>query len=201
MLYYNIIVWMTVLQKKIKYILFIVCLFGSIYYPKAQSVNFAIKTSPAINLDFNTVQKYISGITVMNVCELNVEAVGTQWDLYVGATTTVPGQWDVNSIYSAAGVVPPINILQLQFRNASGTSQVPGFFPIQDILSPTYIIGSVASPDPAVNCPSVGTNQAGSYLTTPSCYKFNVDMKVVPGFGLQPGSYSLRIDYILVQDL
>ncbi|MCG8580813.1 MAG: hypothetical protein MI866_12900 [Bacteroidales bacterium] len=189
------------LQKNIKCILVMTCLLGCIYCLKAQSVNFAIKTSPAVHLDFNTVQKYVSGITVMNVCELNVETVGTQWDLYVGATTTVPGEWDVNSVYSAVGSVPPINILQLQFRNASSTSQVPGFFPIQDILSPTYIIGSAVAPDPAVNCPAVGTNQAGNYLATPSCYKFNVDMKVVPGFGLQPGSYSIRIDYVLVQDL
>ncbi len=189
------------LKKHIKLIMVVACLLGNSFTPKAQSVNFAIKTSPAINLDFNTVQKYVSGITVMNVCELNIEAVGTQWDLYVGATTTVPGQWDVNSVYSATGSVPPINILELQFRNASGTSQVPGFFPIQDILAPTYIIGSPVAPDPTINCPAVGTNQAGNYLASPSCHKFNVDMRVVPGFGLQSGSYSLRIDYILVQDL
>ncbi|MCT4586710.1 MAG: hypothetical protein N4A71_02725 [Carboxylicivirga sp.] len=178
-------------------------LFFTITIPsiKGQSVSFSLKTSPAINLDFNTVQKYVSGITVMNVCELNIDAVGTQWDLYVGATTTIPGQWDVNAVYSAVGSVPPINILQLQFRNASSTSIVPGFFPIQDILTPTYIIGTPAAPDPAINCPAIGTNQAGDYVSNPSCYKFNVDMKVIPGFGLQPGSYSLRVDYILVQDL
>jgi hypothetical protein len=57
-------------------------LFFTITIPsiKGQSVSFSLKTSPAINLDFNTVQKYVSGITVMNVCELNIDAVGTQWD-------------------------------------------------------------------------------------------------------------------------
>jgi len=189
------------MKKKLNYLLLLIAVLGCIMPLKAQSVSFALKTSPAIHLDFNTVQKYVSGITVMNVCELNIEAVGTQWDLYVGATTTVPGQWDVTSVYSAGGSIPPINIMELQFRNASGTALVPGFFPIQDILAPTYIIGSPVAPDPAVACPAVGTNQAGSYLTSPSCYKFNVDMRVTPGFGLQAGAYSLRVDYILVQDL
>jgi len=168
---------------------------------RAQSVSFALKTSPSINFDFNTVQKYVSGITVMNVCELNIEAVGAQWDLYVGASTTVPGLWDVNSVYAIGGAIPSINIMQLQFRNASNTSQVPTFFPIQDILTPTYIIGTALAPDAAINCPATGTNQAGDYMVSTGCYKFNVDMKVIPGLGLQSGSYSMRIDYILVQDL
>ena len=171
------------------------------YLSHAQSVSFALKTSPSINFDFNTIQKYVSGITVMNVCELNVDAVGTQWDLYVGATTTVPGLWDVDAVYAVGGAVPPINIMQLQFRNASNTSQVPSFFPIQDILTPTYIIGTAVAPDPAVICPATGTNQAGNYMVSPGCYKFNVDMKVIPGLGLQSGAYSMRIDYILSQDL
>ena len=187
--------------KYLKHILLIVALFGLFHNSNGQSVSFALKTSPSINFDFNTVQKYVSGITIMNVCELNIEAVGTQWDLYVGATTTVPGLWDVNSVYARGGHVPPITIMQLQFRNAANTSQVPSFFPIQDILTPNYIIGTVLAPDAAINCPATGANQAGDYKVSPGCYKFNVDMKVVPGLGLQPGSYSLRVDYILVQDL
>ena len=116
----------------------------------AQAVSFSLKTSPSLHFDFNTVDKYISGLTFMNACELNVVAVGTQWDLYVGATTTVAGVWDVSSVYSTSGLTPPIDILQLKFRNASGTALVAGFFPIQDILTPTYIIGSAISPDVAL---------------------------------------------------
>ncbi|MCU4177358.1 hypothetical protein [Carboxylicivirga sp. N1Y90] len=185
----------------LKNTILILLVFTSTTLVSAQSVSFDLKTSPTVNFDFNTVQKYISGVTIMNACELNIEAIGTQWDLYVGATTTVAGEWDVSAVYSPSGTVPTIDILQMQFRNASNTSLVPGFFPIQDILTPIYIIGSPAAPDPAINCPATGVNTAGNYLVSPGCYKFNVDLRVIPGFGLQPGAYSMRIDYILSQDL
>jgi len=180
-------------------IVFIIC-FSSMGV-HAQSVSFALKTSPNINFNFNTIQKYTTGITIMNACELNIDVTGTQWDLYVGSTTTAAGFWDVVSTYSLTGAPPPISILELQFRNGSNTSQISGFFSLQDILTPNYIIGSLVAPDAAIACPNIGTNQAGDYLTTPNCYKFNVDLRITPGLSYQSGLYSLRIDYILVQDL
>ena len=181
--------------------IFLVLLMLIVHNMSSQSVSFDLKTSPNIHFNFNTVQKYISGITIMNACRLNVDVVGTQWDLYVGATTSVPGQWDVSALYSVNGILPPVDILQLQLRNASNTSQVPGFFPIQDISTPTYVIGSAAATDPAITCPNAGANQEGNYLASPGCYRFDVDLRVIPGLNLRSGSYSLRIDYILVQDL
>ena len=168
---------------------------------EAQSVSFALKTSPNITFDFNTIQKYENGITIMNACTLNIEATGTQWDLYVGATTTNVGYWDVTHTYGSTGSLPTIGIMKLQFRNAAATSLVSGFFSLQDISSPTYIIGTSSAPDAAVSCPNVGTNTAGSYLTSPSCYKFNIDLRIIPGFSLRPGLYTLRIDYVIIQDL
>ncbi len=168
---------------------------------QAQSVSFALTTSPNITFDFNTIQKYQTGITIMNACTLNIEATGTQWDLYVGATTTNVGFWDVTNTYGSSGTLPTIGIMKLQFRNAAATSQMSGFFSLQDRSNPTYIIGSAAAPDAAISCPNLGTNTAGSYLTNPSCYKFNVDLRIVPGFSLRPGLYTLRIDYVLIQDL
>ncbi len=168
---------------------------------RAQSVSFALKTSPNITFDFNTIQKYENGITIMNACTLNIEATGTQWDLYVGATTTNIGYWDVTNTYGSTGSLPTIGILKLQFRNAAATSLVSGFFSLQDISTPTYIIGTSAAPDAAISCPNLGTNTAGSYLTNPSCYKFNIDLRITPGFSLRPGLYTLRIDYVIIQDL
>jgi len=167
----------------------------------AQSVSFALTTSPNITFDFNTIQKYENGITIMNACTLNIEASGTQWDLYVGATTTNVGYWDVTNTYGSTGSLPTVGILKLQFRNAANTSQVSGFFPLQDISTPTYIIGTASAPDAAVYCPNLGTNTPGSYTTNPNCYKFNIDLRIVPGFSLRPGLYTLRIDYIIIQDL
>lgn len=167
----------------------------------AQSVSFELKTSPTISFDFNSIQDYENGITIMNAVTLNIEAVGTQWDLYVGATTTVAGSWDVTSTYSTTGSLPGVNILELNFRNLSNTSLQTGFFPLTDISTPTYIIGTSAAPDIGISCPNQGTNTAGSYLTNPNCYSFDVDLRINPGFTYRPGLYELRIDYVIVQDL
>ncbi len=181
-------------------VLFIACLTGN--YPLyGQSVSFALKTSPNLEFIFNTVDKYETGIIRANAVTLNIEAVGTQWDLYVGTTTTTPGKWDVVSTYASTGTLPTVDMVELQFRNASNTSQVSGFFSLTDISTPTYIIGSAVNPDPATNCPNNGTNTAGSYIGSPQCYKFNVDMRIKPGLSFRPGLYTLRVDYVIIQDL
>jgi len=191
-----------VVMKTYKNVLFAIIIFAlSVTNVHAQSVSFALTTSPNITFDFNTIQKYQNGITIMNACTLNIEAVGTQWDLYVGATTTNVGFWDVTTTYGSNGALPTIGIMKLQFRNASATSLMSGFFALQDRSNPTYIIGTSSAPDAAITCPNLGTNTAGTYLTNPSCYKFNIDLRIVPGFSLRPGLYTIRIDYIIVQDL
>ena len=180
-----------------------ICLLFLISFPlilKSQSLSFALTTSPNISFDFNTVQEYEAGIARFNACVLNIEAVGTEWDLYVGATTSVAGQWDVTTNYSTSGSLPTVDMVQVKLRNSNNTSLVAGFFPLQDILTPTYIIGSSAN-DATVACPAAGTNTAGSYLTSPGCYLFHVDLKITPGFIYRPGLYTLRIDYIIIEDL
>ena len=73
----------------------------------AQSVNFELKTSPNIDFTFNTIDKYINGIIVPHALELNVNVTGSQWDLYIGSTTTLAGSWNVVSNYSTTGISPP----------------------------------------------------------------------------------------------
>ena len=91
---------------RVKTIIFLGLIFITIGTARiqAQSVSFALATSPNITFDFNTIQKYEAGITIMNACTLNIEAVGTQWDLYVGATTTNIGFWDVTSTDGSNGI-------------------------------------------------------------------------------------------------
>lgn len=163
----------------------------------SQSVNFRAKTSPSISFDFNTIQKYKTGITQYGVVELNIEANATQWDLYVGAN----GSWNTVSTYSTTGVTPPVDLVELRFRNTSNTQNVSGFFNLQDISTPTYVIGSSAAPDISVSCPNTGTNTSGDYLSSPNCYSFDVDMRINPDFSYQAGQYTLEIKYVIIQDL
>ena len=171
---------------------------------KAQSVAYASKTSPTIELTFNSISKYMNGITIPNALTLNINADLTQWDLYVGATTVTPGELDVTTQYSSNGTNPTVDLMEIRLRNVSSTSLASGFFPLTDIASPTYIIGTNLAPDAAINCtdfPPTGTNVAGDYISQPECYKFNVDLRIVPGLTHRAGLYTLRIDFILARDL
>ena len=190
------------IQRNIRILVLALLALNIGFSAEGQSVSFGITSASSnISFDFNTINKYKTGIIFYNAFELNIDVSGTQWDLYVGATTTVAGDFDVTSTYSSTGTTPPISILKMQFRNSNNTSLMSGFFPLTDISTPTYIIGTSAAPDLSISCPNVGTNVAGSYTTNPGCYKFKVDMKITPGFAYKSGLYTLRIDYILVEDL
>ncbi len=168
----------------------------------AQSVSFALKTTPNNSFIFDTIEKYQNGIILPNYLTLKVESVGTEWDLYVGTTTGTGGIFDINTAYGTSGNASiPVGILQAKVTNTSNTSQTgSSFFNLTDIAIPRYIIGTSAD-DAAVACGSPGANAAGSYTSQPQCYSFKVDLKAVPGLTYKAGSYSLRVDFILVQDL
>jgi len=169
---------------------------------QAQSVSFALKTSPNIDFVFNTIEKYEQGIVMPSVLTLKVEAVSSEWDLYVGTTTITAGNFDLLNSYSTSGSAAiPVGILKARVYNTSNTSLTgTSFFNLTDIATPTYLIGS-SSNDASANCGSTGTNVSGSYATQPQCYTFKVDLKATPGLTYRAGLYSLRVDFILVQDL
>jgi hypothetical protein len=166
------------------------------------SGGFDLQSAPNVDFVFNTFEKYENGIIIPHVLELNVNVVGAQWDLYMGTTTTTPGSWNELSTYSNVGTSPiPVGLLQARVYDIGGTTQTGGtFFPVSDVATPVYIIGSNID-DPAVSCGSAGANEPGDYLTSPSCYKINVDLKIDPGFNYRPGLYTLRVDFYIIEDL
>jgi hypothetical protein len=171
----------------------------------AQSVSLESKTSPDLDFTFNSIEKYVNGITIPHALELNINTIGAEWDLYIGATSVTPGAFNVVNSYSNTGISPPpVSIIQARVYNSSNTpTSGSGFFPLTDIASPVYIIGSNAN-DATVNCGDAnptGTNAPGSYLSDPECYKLKVDLKLTPGLIYRPGLYTLRIDFILIEDL
>jgi len=172
-----------------------------------QSVNFELKTSPSIDFTFNTITKYQTGITIPNAVTLNVDAIGTQCDLYVGTITTNAGTWDNTKYYTATGNgFPSVGLLQVAVHNSGSTSQLTGFVPLQDIATTNIdIIGNhLSAPDPAIHCADVshqGTNTAGEYLTDPQCYQFKADFKITPGLNYKAGMYTLQVEFIIARDL
>lgn len=169
------------------------------HHLNAQNVSFELKVSPSVNLVFNTIEKYQSGQVQYNFSQLNIEADVT-WDLYVGARTSVQNEWDEEQRYSISGETPDVSILQLRLRNSSNTTQENGFFPLRDINDPVYIIGTSAI-DAQIACGNVGSNAAGSYLTEPNCFQFNLDMLIKPGFTYRPGLYKIEVVYTIMANL
>lgn len=172
---------------------------------EGQTFTFESKSSPDLDFTFNTIDKYINGITVAHALDLNINAIGGEWDLYIGATTTAAGSFNVVSSYSSTGITPPpVSLIQARVYNSNNTPvSGAGFFPLTDIATPVYIIGSNAN-DPTVNCGDavpVGTNAPGDYMADPECYKMRVDLKLVPGLNYRPGLYTLRIDFVIIADL
>lgn len=173
----------------------------------AQSLDVSISGNSNVDFSFTTIQKLTSGIVIPNAFTVNVEAIGTNWDLYMGAVTTVAGTWDNAQYYATSGNgAPPVSLLQARVHNLSRTPQISGYVPLQDIAVSTLdIIGNhLANPDPSVSCGDaspVGTNTPGSFTTDPQCYQFRVDLKVVPGMNYRPGLYTMQIEFILAPDL
>ena len=195
---------------KIKVIVVLVYIFSFVAYSQnanAQMVNIDLATSPTADFTFDNIFKLNYGIVLPNAITLNVEAVGTQWDLYVGTVTTIAGMWDNASYYTSTGNGSiPVGILQMRVHNLSNTPQISGYVPLQDIAVSTLdIIGDhLVAPDPAVNCSDLintGTNTAGSYTVDPQCYQFKVDLKLTPGISYRPGLYTLQIEFIIAEDL
>lgn len=175
--------------------------FGSLYFTSAQSLEFEAKTTPNLAFIFDTFAKYQAGITQANFIELNIVADGVEWDLYVGAQTDTPDEWNTIESYALTGETPETSLVELQFRNAGNTSQISGFFSLTDIATPTYIIGT-SGIDGVTTCNNVGANEPGSYLNTPECHQFRVDMRIKPdNYEYQPGLYTLQINFVLVQTL
>ncbi len=187
-------------------IFLLLCMLSSAQLWAQSSVSIDISTDPNVQFTFNTIAKLTGGLVAPNAITINIEAVGTRWDLYAGSVTSVPGVWDNSQFYSSSGDGnPPVNLLQLRVHNASNTENNSGYLPLQDVATSTLnIIGNRTATDTPVNCSDVnhiGTNTPGSYLTDPQCYQFRVDLKATPGIYYRPGIYTMELVFIIAPDL
>lgn len=185
-------------------LLLLLCHFSKL--SSGQTVNIDLVSATNVDFKFDSFYKLTNGIFLANAITFNVEAIGTQWDLYMGAVTATPGIWDNIQYYGSSGnSAPSVGIVQCRVHNLSSTPLISGFVPLQDIATSTLdIIGNHNAIDAPINCsdPSpVGTNTSGSYITDPQCYQFRVDLRIVPGYNYRPGLYTLQIEFIIAPDL
>lgn len=178
-------------------VIFFIFLFSS--FARSQSLDINITRGTDLNFTFNTIRQYNSGIILAGATEITIES-SSEWDLYVGAQTNTPGQWDLVNAYSSAGSSSvPVSILELRASSPSGTSQQTAFFQLRDNSSPIYLIGSGAN-DP-LTVSGVGANAPGDSRNNAFTHRFRIDYKLTPTMGYSAGVYSLTVVYTLAEDL
>lgn len=166
---------------------------------KAQTLNLEITKGTDLSFTFNTIRQYTSGVILGNATEFTIDTT-VDWDLYVGTETSTAGQWDVIQAYSTAGDSNvPVSILEIRADSPGSTSQQSGFFQLQDISTPIFLIGSMAD-DPNIGS-GVGTNDPGSSISDPFTHKFRVSYKLTPGMDYAPGLYTLTVLFTVAEDL
>ena len=165
----------------------------------AQTLDLAITKGSDLYFTFNTIRSYTVGGVLGNASEVTVEST-VEWDLYVGAETTVAGFWDLVQSYSDAGSDNiPVSILEVRANTPGLTSQQAAFFQLTDISAPTFLIGSNAN-DPNTGT-GIGTNVPGDWLSDPFSHRFRISYKLTPGFDYSPGIYTLTVLFTIAEDL
>lgn len=151
---------------------------------------------------FNTHQSILMGQIIPNALVLGVIAENTDtWNFSVYAEPDDgenPDEWEQILAYSNQGELPQIRDLEIRVRNNANTTLIPEFTSMGNILDRLYIIPESVD---LIDCPGQGTNVPGSYLTDPACYRFRVDLRFKPSYGMQPGLYRLRIIYEIKENL
>ena len=169
------------------------------FWSSAQTLDLAITKGTDLVFTFNNMRAYTTGSVLGNASEITVEST-VEWDLYIGTDTVVPGFWDLIQSYSSAGNDNvPVGIMEVRANSPGLTSQEAAFFPLQDISTPTFLIGSNA--DDASTGSGIGTNDSGDPVSDPFTHKFRISYKLTPGFGYSPGIYTMTVLFTLAEDL
>ena len=164
-------------------------------------------------LSFDDFTNYNGGININSVARIRVRVTDQaipdplcSWSLTMtidnnpGAGTPAT-EWE-ELVQYGGGLAnnPPINLLQVRVRNACTTSPIDGIFQtftnngdLIDIIAPLLPV------TPAGSC-SNNVNGVGSYLSNYDEFNFDIDIRVVPTFDLNPGIYQLNINFHLEEN-
>lgn len=165
----------------------------------SQTLDLAITKGSDLSFTFNTIRSYTIGGVLGNASEVTVEST-VEWDLYVGTETVVAGFWDLLQSYSDAGSDNiPVSILEVRANSPGLTSQEAAFFQLNDISTPTFLIGSNGN-DPTTGT-GIGTNDPGDGISDPFSHRFRISYRLTPGFDYSPGIYTLTVLFTIAEDL
>jgi hypothetical protein len=162
---------------------------------------------------FDDFSYYQSGYNINSVAKIRVRVtdqspvdLDCSWSLVMtiennpGAGT--PGsEWEELATYgNGSSVNPTIDMLEVRVRNTCATSPNNGAFQSftnhGDIID---IIAAMLPVTPAGSC-TTNVNGSGDYLTNYSEYNFNIDIRLKPGFQLNPGIFQLNVKFTLTEN-
>lgn len=173
----------------------------------AGTSRFLMSTSGNVDFEFNDMREYINGITHSGSTQLRLKvdeiAVGfCKWKLfmYIDNNGFLPNnEWEPLNLYSATGIAPELDLIEVKVYNGCGTPLMNGIFQIfagcvqYDILD---IIPDVPRTMPGP-CDGSQINGPGSFLTDYNEYNFNIDYRIKPGYTLKSGAYQIKIHFCL----
>jgi hypothetical protein len=176
----------------------------------AGTSRFLMSTPGNVDFQFGDMQKYITGITKSGSTQLRLKVdeavVGScKWKLimYVDNNGYLPNnEWEPLTYYGSSGDNPELNLIQVSVYNGCGTPLNSGTFQVfsgnvqYDLLE---IIPDLPVRNMPGSCDGTNINGPGSYLTDYNEYNFTIDYRLIPGYGLRPGTYQIKIDFCLVE--
>ncbi|OEK05699.1 hypothetical protein [Roseivirga misakiensis] len=173
--------------------------FFMVFWCSGQTIDLTITKGTDLVFTFNSIRSYTTGAILGNASEVTIEST-VEWDLYVGTQTVTPGFWDLVQSYSDAGDDNvPVSILSIRANSPGLTSQEAAFFQLQDISTPTYLIGSVGND--ATTGSGIGTNDPGDSNSDPFTHRFRISYRLTPGFTYSPGIYTMEVLFTIAEDL
>ncbi len=165
-------------------------------------------TSGNLDFTFDNFSKYNGGVTFSGATLLRLKVlpndVSCKWVLkmYIdnnGAPTPI-NEWETSFPYSASGLKPTLDLIQVKVYNGCNTPINSGIY--QNFAPATGasidIINDVTL-NAAGSC-ITNVNGAGSYLTNYNEFSFTVDYRIVPGLTYAAGMYTLNIHFCLVEE-
>ncbi|MCD4683450.1 MAG: hypothetical protein K8R86_09230 [Bacteroidales bacterium] len=198
-----------------KGLLIIICLIW-ILGAKAQivcaDVEIVPNTSEHVDYVFDSFSKYIAGITYHGSAKVNVKVddqappnPDCKWMLTMSvennpSSGTGANQWETLSTYGAGSSSPAkIDILKVRVTNICNTSPIDGIY--QNFIQTGDFIEIIENTGIRVNAGSCqkNVNGPGNYLINYDEFHFQIDFRIVPNFGFDPGVYQLQVKFALVE--
>ena len=162
---------------------------------------------------FDDFSYYQAGYNINSVARVRVQVtdqspvdVACSWSLVMtiennpGAGTPI-NEWEELALYgNGLNLNPTIDMLEVRVRNTCATSPIDGTFQSfnnnGDIID---IIAAMLPVTPSGSC-STNVNGPGNYLTNYSEYNFDIDIRLKPTLGINPGIFQLNIKFTLTEN-